>query len=103
MHVEEVHFVRERAPVEATLLDERYVKAERIGVDRARAHAARRALAADDDAVHAELREARGERRAEKRARAHLGDHHVLGTRLELGPDRVEFPGWLCGRVSPVE
>ena len=79
--------MREQAAVEAALLHQHDMVAVRIGIDRARAHAAGRAFAADDQRLHAELREMRHERRAEEHAGALLGDHDVVRLRLELWPD----------------
>ena len=89
VHVEQVDLVREDAAVEAAFLDQRHVEAVRIGVDRGRAHAARGALAADDQALDAKLSEMRNQRRAEEHAGALLGDDDVLRLRLEFRPDRV--------------
>ena len=92
--------------------------AVRIGVDRGRAHAARRAFAADDQRLDAELGQMRHQRRAEEHAGALLGDDDVAGLRLELRPDgdsrdgstaarlrlvAVTQVGRLSARVSPVE
>ena len=88
VHVEQVDLVREQAAVEAALLHQHHLVAVRIGVDRGRAHAARGALAAHDQRLDAELRQMRGQRRAEEHAGALLGDDDVAGLRLELRPDR---------------
>ena len=87
VQVEQVDLVRQRAAIEAAFLHQHDVIAVRIGIDRARPHAARRALAADDQRLDAELGEMRGERRAVERAGALLGDDHVARLRLELRPD----------------
>src|SRR5499427_9150469 len=62
MHVEQIDLVGENAAVEAALLHQHDVEAQRIGVDRGRAYAARGAFAADDQRLHAELGEMRNER-----------------------------------------
>src|SRR5262245_40249447 len=89
VHVEQVDLVGQNAAVEAALLHQHDVKAQRIGIDYGRAHAAGGALAADDQRLHAELGEMRNERRAEEYARTLLGDDDVLRLRLELRPDGV--------------
>ena len=117
MHVEQVDLVRQDAAVEAALLHQHHMVAVGIGIDRGRAHAARRALAADDQRLHAELGEMGDQRRAEEYARALLGDDDVLRLRLELRPDGVvgridrrpvalgrgHQAGRLSARTSPVE
>ena len=90
MQVEQIDLVREQAAVEAAFLHQHDVEAVRIGVDRRGAHAARGALAADDDGLDAELGQMRQQRRAVEAAGALLGDDDVAGLRLELGPDGVE-------------
>src|ERR1700733_8676019 len=82
--------MRERATVEAALIDEHDVKAVRVSVDRARAQASRGALAAHHNRLDAELREMRDERRAEEGARAQLADDDVAGLRRELVLDLVQ-------------
>src|SRR5438034_6737731 len=67
MHVEQVDLVRELAAIEAALLDQHDVKAVRICVDDARAHATRRTLAAHDQRLDAEPNEMRHQRRAVER------------------------------------
>src|SRR6185503_12332854 len=77
MQVEEVHLVRQQAAIENALLDDRYVVAEGIAVDAARAHAAASALAADDQTVDAELGQVSNQRRAEESAGALFENDHV--------------------------
>ena len=57
MQVEQIDLVGELGAVEGAFLDQRDVKAVGLAVDHARAHASRSALAAHDQAVHAEQRE----------------------------------------------
>ena len=58
--------------------------AERIGIDAARPHAAASALAADNQAIHTQLREMRNERRAEEAAGALFENNHVARFRFEF-------------------
>src|SRR5262245_65508583 len=82
------------------------MKAIRIGIAPAGAHAARRTLAAHDEGFDAELNEMRQQRRPVERAGALLGDDDVPRLRLELGADvvvgRIERrPVALGGRDEP--
>ena len=90
MHVEQIDLVRQHAAVEAAFLDHDDVEAVGIGIDRRGPHAARRALAADDHGLDAELRQMRHQRRAVEARGALLGDDDVARLRLELGLDLVE-------------
>ena len=100
VQVEQVDLVRQRAAIEAAFLRQHDVVAVRIGIDRAGPHAARRALAADDQRLDAELGEMRGERRAVERAGALLGDDHVARLRLEFRPD--DEVGRIDRRILPL-
>jgi hypothetical protein len=110
--------VGESAAIETAFLNQHDVEAIGVSIDRRRPHAARRALLADDEALHAELGQVRHQGRPEKNAGALLGDHHVIWLRLEFRPNGVisriyrgplalgrgdEKPGRLAARVSPVE
>src|SRR5215470_6947841 len=70
------------------------MKAVGIGVDDTRPHTAGCALATHDQALNAQDREVREQRRALERARALLPDHHVRRLRRELVIDRIAIgPG----------
>ena len=90
VQIEQVDLVRQRAAVEAAFLDQHHVKAVRVGVDRRRAHAARGALAADDQAVDAELAQVRDQRRAEEAGGALLIDDDFARLRCQFGFDVID-------------
>src|SRR4030088_2664958 len=79
MEVEQVDLVRDRAAIEAAFLRQYHMETVRIGIDRGGAHAARGALAADDDRAHPELGEMRHQRGAVEDAGALLGYDDVAG------------------------
>src|SRR5262245_11165926 len=64
MQVEQIDLMGKFGAVEGAFLDHRDMEAGGIAVHRARAHAAGGALAADDQALDAEQREMREQRRA---------------------------------------
>src|SRR5882672_5538364 len=74
MQVEQVDLVVDHGAIVGAFLDHRIVKTVRIGIDGARAHAARGALSADDQAVDPFHLQMCDERRAEKSRGAFLID-----------------------------
>src|SRR5213593_3022623 len=84
IQIEETHLVREKTPVEATLLDDDRVKSVRVGIDDAGANAAARALAADDQAIRSHLGEVSHQRRAEETARPLLVNDEIAGFGLKI-------------------
>src|SRR5262245_31631889 len=89
MQVEQIDLMGELGAVEGAFLDQRDMEAGGIAVHRARAHAAGGALAADDQALDAEQREMREQRRALEDAGALLGDDDVFRLRGEFVIDGV--------------
>ncbi len=83
LQVEQVRLVRRRVPVADRLAHDQWHEAVLAGVERAGAHAAAGADPGDQDRVHAERGQRRGERRAEEGAGVLLGDHGLAGRRLE--------------------
>jgi len=89
MHVEEVHLVRERAAVKTAFLDEYDMITMRIGIDRAGSYTARRAFAANNHNLDAELREMRRQRGSIECAGALLRDNDVANLWREFRPDCI--------------
>src|SRR5262245_56428425 len=89
MEIEQIDLVSELGAVERALLHQRYMKAVGIGIDDTRPHATGRALAADDEALDAQDRKVREQRRALERAGALLPDHDIGSFWRELVIDRV--------------
>ena len=105
MQVEQIDLVAQHRAVVGAFLDHDVVEAVGIGVDRRGAHAARRALAADDQAIRAGLAQMRDQRRAEESRGALLVDHDFARLGAELVLDVVEFLRLLAhaaiGRTHP--
>src|SRR6202040_1142001 len=87
---EQIDLVAEQRAVIGAFLDHDVVKSVGIGVDRARAHAARRAFTAYDQALGPELAQVRDYRRAEEGGGALLVDHELAGRGRELLLDVIK-------------
>src|SRR5690242_16979210 len=85
MQVEQVHLVAQHRAVVGALLHHDAMEGVGIGIDRAGAHAARGAFAADDEAVDAEHAQVRDQRRAEEHRGALLVDHQIARCGREIG------------------
>src|SRR5713101_7415525 len=91
VQVEEIDLVAQHRAVIGAFLDHDVVEAVGMGIDRAGAHAARRALAEDDQAICADLAQMRDQRRAEETRGALLVDDEFPRHGRELLLDVIEF------------
>src|SRR5262245_33222425 len=89
MKIEKIDLMGELGTVEGAFLDHRAMEAGGVAVHRTCAHATGGALAADDQALNAQQREVRKQRRALKDAGALLGDDDILRLRGEFVIDGV--------------
>jgi hypothetical protein len=96
VQIEQVDLVGQLRAIVGALLDDGDVKAARMRVYRAGAHAAGRALAADDQARHVEDGQMRHQRRALEHAGALLPDHDVvrLDRKLTINLECVRRRRW---------